>query len=237
MATTVRTPAVEKGEKKRFSQKLDDFLRAQRTVLIVVLAVIVAAVAFLAIYSAVRNSRINSSTQRIEQLASDFSSWAYNEDAVKKAEAGKSLTSSLEEVTKKWPRQFAAARAYGLLARIAEEGKDWTTAEKNWMAVYEHFPKIYLAPIALQNAAVAAEERGAADAAIAHYQTVVEKYSGKTVGVPHALFSIGRLAESTKDYASAIASYEKLLSLYADDDWTKLAKDRIIFLKAQGLGK
>ena len=99
------------------------------------------------------------------------------------------------------------------------------------MAIYEHFPKTYLAPIALQNAAVAAEERGAPDAAIAHYQAVVEKYTGKTVGIPHALFSIGRLSEASKDYAAAIASYEKLLSLYADDDWTKLAKDRIIILK------
>lgn len=237
MATTTRTPADQKGEKKRFSQKLDEFLRSNRTLLIVVLAVLVAAVAFLAIFSSVRNAQINASTLRIEQLSNDFSSWAYNEDATGKAEAGKTLAADLEAVTKKWPGKFASARAYELLARIAEDGKDWATAEKDWMAIYENFPKTYLAPLALQNAAVAAEERGAPDAAIAHYQAVVDNYTGKTVGIPHALFSIGRLSESSKDYAAAVASYEKLLSLYADDDWTKLAKDRIIFLKAQGLSK
>jgi TolA-binding protein len=123
------------------------------------------------------------------------------------------------------------------LARIAETDKDWAAAEKNWLSIYDHFPKTYLAPIALQNAAVAAEERGANDAAIAHYKLVIDKYSGKTVGIPHALFAVGRLSEESKDYPAAATSYAKLLSTYPDDDWTKLAKDRIIFLKTRGLSK
>ena len=237
MSTKTKSPADLKGENKKFSQKLEDFLRAKRMALIIAAIVLVAAVAVLAVVSGIRSSQLQASTLKIEQLTEDVSSWAAITDQASKTEAEKKLVANLNDVTKKWPHQFAAARAYSLLASIAESNKDWAGAENDWMAIYQHFPKTYLAPIALQNAAAAAEERGAPDAAIAHYQVLVDKYVGKTVGIPHALFTIGRLNEASKDYTAAISSYEKLLSLYADDDWTKLAKDRIIFLKAGGFAK
>jgi tetratricopeptide (TPR) repeat protein len=237
MNTTTRAPKDQKGEKKKFSEKLDGFIRGQRVVILSVFAVIVAAVIVLAVYSAVTSTQATASTLKVEQLSSDFSAWASLEDAAKKAEAEKSLTGGLEGLIKKWPKQFASARAYSILARMAEMNKDWSKSEQAWLSIYKGFPKTYLAPIALQNAAVAAEERGANDVAVKHYQLVVDKYTGKAVGVPHALFAIGRLSEDSKDFAAALASYEKLVASYPDDDWTKLAKDRIIALKAHGTGK
>jgi tetratricopeptide (TPR) repeat protein len=234
---TEKKPAKRDGEKKSFSEKLSDFLRANRVTLFVILGAVLVAVASVAIVSGVKSSQANASSSRIDALSADLSTWSSEQDAAKKAELEKLLVSNLTEVTTKWPRQFAAARAYSLLARIAEQNKDWTSAEKDWMAVADKFSSTYLAPIALQNAAVAAEERGANDIAIAHYKAFTEKYKGKSVGLPHAYFSMGRLAEDSKDYASALTSYEKLVSTYPDDDWTKLAKDRIIFLKASGFGK
>ena len=56
-------------------------------------------------------------------------------------------------------------------------------------------------------------------------------------GVAHGYFSLGRLAEESKDYANALVYYEKVVSLFPDDDWTKLSKDRIISLKSRGLVK
>jgi tetratricopeptide (TPR) repeat protein len=237
MNTATRAPKDQKGEKKRFSEKLDEFIRAKRVVILAAFAVIIVAVLALAVYSAVSTSQANASTLQVEKLSGDFTAWASIEDAAKKAEAEKTLTSELNAMTRKWPGQFASARAYSILARMAEMNKDWNQSEKDWLAVYEHFPKTYLAPIALQNAAVAAEERGANDVAVKYYQTLVDKYSGKAVGIPHALFAIGRLSEDSKDFAAAITSYEKLVASYPDDDWTKLAKDRIIALKAHGNAK
>ena len=237
MKTSNHAPDKRNGEKKRFSEIFDDFLRKNRKLLLVICIVLLSAVATIAIVTAVNNSQASASTIRVEKLSADFATWSSEQDATKKAELEKKLVADITTVTQKWPRQFASARAYSMLAKIAENSKDWTTAEKDWMIIADKFSKSYLAPIALQNAALTAEERGANDAAIAHYKTVVEKYTGKTVGIAHALFSIGRLSEDSKDYASAISSYEKLLSTYQDDNWTKLAKDRIIFLKAHGLAK
>jgi tetratricopeptide (TPR) repeat protein len=237
MNNATRAPSEKNSDKKRLSQKVDDFLRANRLVLFILLAVVVLAIASVATYSGVTNAQANASTARVEKLSEDLGAWAGEQDATKKAASEKTIVSGLREVTTKWPRQFAAARALSLLARIAETNKDWEGAEKDWMAVYEHFPKTFLAPVALQKAAAAAEERGANDVAIAHYQALVDKFPSATIGLAHALFAIGRLSEESKDYAAAVTTYQKLMSSYPDDDWTKLAKDRIIFLKAHGFSK
>jgi hypothetical protein len=236
MKTPTKAPADKTGPKK-FSEKLDAFIRANRVVLLVVLAVLVAGVAFIAVYSAVGTATMNASTARIEKLTGDFDAWSSDTDAAKKADAEKALVADLNGVIRKWPRQFASARAYAMLARISQANKDWDGAEKNWVAIADRFPKTFIAPLALINAAAAAEERGANDAASAYYKKVVDKYTGKSVGLPHALFAIGRLAEGSNDYPAALSSYEKLVAQYPGDDWTKLAEDRIISIKAKGLAK
>lgn len=237
MKTPSPATAGKNGEKLRFSEKLDLFLRKNRILLFVMLGVIVAALLVITGYSIIDGKRANAAAIEVEQLAEKINTWSSTEDQAKKAELGKPITEGLQAVVKAYPRQFAAARALTLLARMAEADKDWATGEKTWLTIYERFPKMYMAPIALQNAAVAAEERGAPDQAMAHYKLVVERYAGKTVGMAHSYFSLGRLAEDSKDYAQALAYYDKVVSGYPDDDWTKLAKDRIIALKAQGSGK
>ncbi len=237
MSNTTRPQGEKNAEKQRFSAILDGFLRKNRIVLLVALVVLLVGIAGIAIVSGVTSAQKNSSTIRVEKLTDDLDAWSNEKDATKKADAEKALVASLKEVTTRWPRQFASIRAYTMLARIAEANKDFAEMEKDWWAIYASFPASFAAPVALQNAAAAAEERGANAEAIAHYRVVVDKYSTKSVGVAHALFAIGRLSEESKDYAAATDSYQKLLATYPDDDWTKLAKDRIIFLKAHGFSK
>ncbi|MBL8967187.1 MAG: tetratricopeptide repeat protein [Spirochaetaceae bacterium] len=237
MDTAIRPPKHEAEEKKTFNQKLADFLRKYRTILLAVLVAAVVAVVGVAVWTAVSNSRANASTARVERLTEDMSAWAAEQDAAKKAEAEKALVAGLDEVVATWSRSFAAGRALAMRARLNEEKKDWAAAEKDWNEAAARFPKTFLAPVAIQNAAAAAEERGAAEAAAAYYKRLVDNYSGKSVGIPHAYFSLGRLAEESKDYAAALGHYEKIVASYPDDDWTKLAKDRILFLKSRGLAK
>lgn len=237
MKTSSPATAAKNGENKRFSEKLDLFLRKYRIPLFVILGVLILALAVITGYSIIDGKRATAAAIKVEQLAEKITTWSSTEDKAKKAELAKPISEGLQAVVKAYPRQFAAARALTLLARMAEADKDWATGEKTWLTIYERFPKMYMAPIALQNAAVDAEERGAPDQAVAHYKLVVDKYTGKTVGIAHSYFSLGRLAEESKDYAQALAYYDKVVSGYPDDDWTKLAKDRIIALKAQGSGK
>jgi len=225
------------GENKSFSILLAEFMRKYRVFFLGIVAVALISVAGIAIWSAVSNSRASVSINRIEILSDDLASWLSETDESKKAELEQALSSSLDEVLKKYPRLFAAQRAHAMKARIFEEKKEWTSAEKEWATIAEQFKTAYIAPIALQHAASAAEENGDPLKAFEYLKTLVEKYSGKSIGIPHAYFTLGRLSEDSKDYVAALASYEKLAAAYPDDDWTKLAKDRIILIKSRGLVK
>ncbi len=237
MSGVNRASRPEGAEEQSFAQKLADFIRAKRGIFLGLLAAVIVIVAAVAVFSIVSNAQAEASTTRVEALADDIATWSAEADSAKKAELETKILAGLTEVNAKWPRSFAAARALSLRARLFEEKKDWAASEKDWAEIASRFPKTFLAPIALQNAAIAAEERGANEAAAGYYKRVVDGYAGKTVGVPHAWFSLGRLAEGSKDYTAAIAHYEKLVASFPDDDWTKLAKDRILFLKSRGLAK
>lgn len=224
-------------EKKTFSQHLTDFLRKYRFFLLGFLGLIVVGVAAVAITSAVHSSRTQASMGRLEKLSDDMDAWSSEQDATKKAELEKTLTGGLDELVATYPRYYAAERALTMRARIAEEKKDWNSALKDWAAVAEKFPKTYLAPIALHNGAVAAEEAGNPERAAELYKALVDDYSGSVLGISHAYFALGRLTEESKDYSGALVYYEKLVASFPDDDWTKLAKDRIITIKSRGLAK
>ena len=65
----------------------------------------------------------------------------------------------------------------------------------------------------------------------------MKDFKDLTPNLAHAHFSLGRLAEGSKEYGAAVEHYEKLSANFADSDWTRLAKDRIIYLKASSAAK
>lgn len=225
------------AEKKSFYASLSDFLRTYRLAVIGLFAALVIAAAAIAIASAVGESAAEASTARAEKLIEDYTSYLSESDEAKKAARESEITATIQEITTKWPRLFAAQRAYTISARLFESKKDWASAEKAYLAAVEASPKTYLAPLALQSAAVAAEEQGSPDRAIGYYKAVIDKYSSVAIGLPHVHFSIARLLEGMKDYSGAMESYQKLVSSWPDSDWTKLSMDRIIALKSRGLAK
>ena len=236
MSNVARSPKAQEYEKKTASQKISDFLRKYRTVLLAALGAVVLAVVGVALWSWMHGAAVKSSTAKMEKIETDYTAWAAESDTAKKADLEKALATGLDEIVAKWPRLFAAQRAHAMKARLAADKKDWAAAEKEWLAAVDSKSGTYLAPIALEGAAAAADERGAPEKATEYYKRLVEKYPSAP-GVAHAYFSLGRLAEEAKDYSAAIAHYEKVVSAYPDDDWTKLAKDRILSLKSRGLAK
>ena len=63
------------------------------------------------------------------------------------------------------------------------------------------------------------------------------KAASETAGflmATHAAFNYGRVLEHNGSYAEAVAVYEDLNSKHPSDDWAKLAKSRILSLKAEG---
>jgi tetratricopeptide (TPR) repeat protein len=229
--------ATSEEKKKTPYVKFADFLRKYRVVVLSVAGAAALAVLCVAVATLIGESAVRSSTTRLEKLEADYAAYSGEQDAAKKAELEKALMASADDIVKRGPRLYAGQKALVYKARIEESRKDWAAAEKDWLAIAAAAPESYLAPVALQGAAVAAEEQGAVDRAAADYKKLIDKYSASAVGLPHAYFALGRLAESAKDYASALVSYQKIVATWPDDDWTKLATDRIIFMKSGGLTK
>jgi tetratricopeptide (TPR) repeat protein len=237
MDNPAHSPKAKAGEKKTPYMKFHDFLRKYRILVLGVFGAAMLALIGVAAGTMISDSAVKASTAAMEKLDSDYSNYESEQDKAKKADLEKALLGSIEEVMKKWPHRFAAQRAQSYRAKIEEAKKDWPSAEKDWLAIASSSPESYLAPVALQGAALAAEEQGAPDRAAANYKTLVDKYGDKTIGIPHAYFALGRLAEQSKDYAAAMTAYQKLVATWPEGDWTKLATDRIILLKSRGLSK
>ena len=237
MEASPRTSKAANAEKKTPYVILSDFLRKYRLAVIGLFGAAVLAVIVVAVVTAISESQIAASAAVSEKLDTDYATYEAESDQAKKADLEKSFIAEADSAIKAWPRRFASLRAYSYEAKIAAAKSDWATAEKDWLAIETSAPASFLAPVALQQAAVAAEEGGAPDRALADYKRFVDKYAKTSIGLPHAYFAIGRLSEATKDYASALAAYQKIDATWPDSDWTKLAMDRIIFLKSQGLQK
>jgi tetratricopeptide (TPR) repeat protein len=224
-------------EKKTPYVKFSDFLRKYRVLVLAIFGAALVALIGITVVTVINDGIIKSSTSSMEKLDADYAVYTAEQDKSKKTELENAFISSADEIIKKWPHRFASLRAQAYKAKIEESKKDWSAAEKDWLALAAAAPDAYLAPVALQGAAYAAEEQGAPDRAAAVYRKLVDKYADKTIGIPHAYFAIGRLAEQSKDYAAASTAYQKIVSTWPDGDWTKLATDRILFLKSQGLSK
>ena len=113
-------------------------------------------------------------------------------------------------------------------AEIYFTRKDWANAKDKYLAAESAAPAAYTAGLNLFNAAVCAEEMGDSDSAVEYLEKAVslENFSLKT----RALFNVGRIQENLGQVEKAIAAYERLTGDYAEDEWTNLAKSRLIQL-------
>lgn len=236
MVTKSKTSKANAAEEKTFVEKLSDQVRKNRKAILVVVAVIALALVAVAAYSIISNATAEASSMGMEAVRTKIAAWTGETDETKKADEKTAILADIDAVAKKWPRSFAAQEALFVKAGIIAKDGDNEGAEAAYLSAANVLPKTYLAPIALEAAAVAAEERGAADKAAEYYKRIVDTYKAGS-GLPHAIFSLGRLAEGRSEWPVALENYEKLAASYPDADWTKLAKDRIIFIKATGLVK
>jgi tetratricopeptide (TPR) repeat protein len=235
--TNVPKKTGKKTEKKTFSEKLADFISANRILVIGIGIAAVLAIAAVGIYTAVSGNIASASGRAMDLADQKLQAWSQETDEQKKADAETSLITDLDSIAKKWPRTLAAQRALLRKGAILSQKKDYAEAEKVALDAFARNKKSYAAPVALQLAAVSAEEAGNIDAAIAHYTTLTKDYLKDNPSAPSALFNLGRLQEGKQDYKAAVASYNQLVSSFGDSDWAMLAKNRVIYLKSRGLAE
>jgi TolA-binding protein len=193
---------------------------------------IVVVIAF-AIYSQVSNARAEKAAGLAATLQTDYSTWTSETDAKKKDALHKSLIAQIDTILKKYPRSYGAQRALFIRADIAFHDKNWKVAETTYAELASRFPSSYLAPVSLINAAAAAENAKDIKQAIALDKKVLNYKGIVAPEVPEALFSLGRLYETSGDTKEAKTYYNELINNYPSSGWTNLAQDRIIYLAAK----
>jgi tetratricopeptide (TPR) repeat protein len=217
-------------EKVTLGEGINNFIQNNRKGILICLGVIVAALAGfiggIAIKDAVQNkalSRVEDFNSRYEELRWDISGGA-------KAEEVSALLDDLTAFAKK-TSGYAGGRAWAIIAGIRGDKKEWPEAEQAWSGAAKAASKTYLAPVALFNAAAAAEEQGNTEDAIRLYTECLAK-ADLFPAAARAQFSIGRLRESQNNRDAALDAYRTLISRWPGDPvWTNLAQNRIITLQ------
>jgi len=221
----------EHTEVVSFNAKLNDFLKKYSIVFVVILGIAILAVVALSVYSFISSENIKQNAIIREEVKTAYDLYTSEADTAKKAELEKTLFSTIDAAVLKFPNGNASERSLFIKAEILFTEKKFAEAYDVYIQIAKIDPKGQIAPLALNSAAVCAEEANNLENAIATYTKIAADYEKKAPGVAHAWFSIGRLNEEKKENAAALKAYEKLVELYPLDNWTKLAKARIIVLK------
>lgn len=224
-----------KEEKKSSSERFVDFISKNRRIIIGLGIAIVLIIVAIGIYTAVSGNIASASSRAMELADQKALQWSQETDEEKRAEIESSLIAELDSIAQKWPRTLAAQRALLRKAALLSQKKEYAEAEKSALEAYRRNKKSYVAPIALELAAVAAEEAGNTDAALEHYTLITKDYKKDNPAAAHAFFNLGRIKEAKGDYKGAIEAYNQLIASFGDSEWAMLAKNRVIYLKAQGL--
>jgi tetratricopeptide (TPR) repeat protein len=223
--------ADNKTEVLSTSDKIALFIQKYRTPLLVLLiflaAGIIGSVAFFSIRAELQKKAILT----LEALEDRMIELGDISDTTKSMD----VQALLEEIKAFAPGTFgyASAKAYSLAADIYAARNEWARAEEFWVLSSQRAPKIYLAPLSLYNAAVAAEEQGKLDAAIGYYNQSLAT-SANFPAAPRAHFNIGRLYEAKHDTAAASEAYRSLIDNFpVESNWVKLAQSRLISLEIE----
>ena len=224
-----------KEEKKSSSERFVDFISKNRRIIIGLGIAIVLIIVAIGIYTAVSGNIASASSRAMELADQKALQWSQETDEEKRAEIESSLIAELDSIAQKWPRTLAAQQALLRKAALLSQKKEYAEAEKTALEAYRRNKKSYVAPIALELAAVAAEEAGNTDAALEHYTLITKDYKKDNPAAAHAFFNLGRIKEAKGDYKGAVEAYNQLIATFGDSEWAMLAKNRVIYLNAQGL--
>ena len=225
------TKAVQEksAEQVSFSQKINDFLAKYRVVFVTVLIVLAVALIGLFVFTAVKENNSKAAYESVEDVLVQWEKARADTDKTGLSAKEDGFIASLQKVAKSNKYSFGGARAYMTIAEIYFSRKDWKNALDQYLASVKAAPKAYTAGLSYFNAGICADELGNEDDAVKYFNQAValDNFAMK----PRAMFNIGRIEEQRSHTDVAIALYEKIAEQFPDDQWTMLAKSRVIALK------
>ena len=234
MASPMDKQNTDKQEKLTIIERLNEFIQKNRRFLAIGFISVIVILIGVIVFQTVSEKLQSKALSRIDEFERRYQVMKYfiaDSDQIE-ASHQEELNTLQDELSAFGSKNFgfAAAKAYYLSAGIYGDQKKWDLAEKAWTEAAKIASKSYLAPIAIFNAAVAAEELGNIDSAIEQYSKAMN-YGKLFFASARAQFSIGRLEESRNNKQAALDAYRNLVSNWPNDThWTNLAQSRIITL-------
>jgi tetratricopeptide (TPR) repeat protein len=226
--------AEKRQEEKSFKEKLSQFLHTYKYVILGIGGALIVVLIATGIYTMVHQNRVEASSKQAEELISLMDEWRSAEEQSEKDDLQQDIRELSTDIRDSYSGLFAAQRALLILGQLEYALENKEEAARHFMELADRYQSSYLAPVALMSAGVCKEELQRYDEAISHYQRVRDQYADTAPEAPHALFSIGRLYEMQDERESALDAYNELIDNFSASNWTKLARDRIIYLNSQG---
>lgn len=225
----------EQSRTRAIAAGISGFIRRNRIVFLVILIILAVGLVGFVVGTEIMRGRINESTRLAEDLQESYQEWQIAEDEAEKTELAGEIIASANAIVSTYPRLYASQRALFVKGQFQFERELYVEAAETYLDLADRFPDSHLASVSLFNAAVAFEEAGEPARAAEAYERIVTEQGSRAPETPHALISLGRLAESESRYTRAADFYGQLEEEYPASSWTNLARARIISLTAQGL--
>ncbi|MCL1812048.1 MAG: tetratricopeptide repeat protein [Treponema sp.] len=218
----------EQTEQAGTGDKIAYFIQKHRKALLALVIIIASGIAFSVTFFTIHGTLEKKAIAKVEVFERRMNEQGIPNGGTDSAEAN-ALLGELNDFA---PSTFgyAAARAYSLAADIYFSRSEWSRAEESWVNAARKAPKIYMAPVSLFNAAVAAEEQGKLDAAIGYFKESLD-YSGVYPAAARARFNIGRIYDQRREYDKAREAYLELIEKSPESPWANLAHNRLIILE------
>ncbi|MCL2214491.1 MAG: tetratricopeptide repeat protein [Treponema sp.] len=226
-------------EKESIGDKINDFVKKNRKAIIMVFGVFVLLFAGLIVWFLISDSMSKKATAEIVELTEEYEKLRFGEEADYYSADMNALLARLDEFAGK-NTGFPGSKAWSNIAHIYSGRQDWARSEEAWLNSARVGAKTYLGPIALFQAAVAAEEQNKLEKAVEYLQQCVS-HSFEFPDAPRAQFNIGRLYEQLGNYSAALEAYRAVLINWPWERseaisqnmhvWQNLARNQIIKLE------
>jgi len=215
-----------KTENVKLAEKLTDFIQRNRKGIFIVTGTIVFLFAGFVVYLSVSDYLNKKYIAEVEELSSRYEEIAYFISDDPFASNIEALISDSRNFAAN-KRGLPAGKAWSIAANIYSQRKEWLQCEEAWQKAAAAANKSYLGPIALFNAAAAAQEQGRYEQAI-EYLVECVGHKFEFPSAPRAQFSIGSLYERLENYPAALEAYREVLIKWPElPVWQQLARSRI----------
>jgi len=221
---------MQNNENQNVTDKINDFVTKNRKAIFIVIGAIIVLFVGLISYLSISDTLNKKAITALDELNGKFDDLSLNNEEDYNTPEVETILAEFKTFAEK-TNGFSGSKAWAVIGQIYSGRKDWANAQEAWLSAAKKGNKTYLAPIALFNAAAAAEEQGNLEQAIELLERCVA-HKFEFPAAPRAQFSIGRLHETLGNNTAAMDAYRAVLINWPQMPvWHNLARSRIAVIE------